>query len=825
MRVTSSMYYNNLFETNGMKLTNNLFDVNKQIASGLKIQYANEDVTTFVQTMQLDNEMTTLGQIKKSTESGLKVSTQTDVVLNEFDTSLDKMKTLLINAANGTQSQTSLDAIADEMRGLEEHFKNLANTSINGQFIFSGSAVNTKPISADGIYHGNDGTMNAFLGAQTQQQYNMSGAELFLGEEVLIKREVTSNVVNENLSAKYPDFTDPSVEGISKYITPSDTIRDLMGSVDATSANNYHFYLRGTQSDGTAFNEHIVMHDGEKVDELLTKIGEAYGNTVNLQVVNVSMNSSGQIVIEDKMKGSSKLDFHLVGSVDFDLTDKGDMANIDDPIYGVTAGTIDNLAAGETNFNNIMYDGASSAANPKLYVKSFVQSDYTVAPSTEKLISAEYTQTTPIVATDIYSITINNGDGTTTLYGGTAAQLQTDLLADNNFTVDLSDPNSIKLNTTQQGVDNGVFIQTSLENITTGSLPTQTLQKSAVPTGDSPLVYDRTQFTQDGSKLSSNVSQILKDTNAFATPSTKISQVADLSQEKAGTLDGTQLKLVGTTIDGLKFDLQIDLNSNVLPSTGSTFSLDKGVTNFSIFDMSAPTRQAVNADDMTYQQLMDVVNMAMTKNLPPPDISGVLHFHPDTTPFTAAEEYDTSIKNSKAFAQTTLSSDGKLQFVDTTSTNTKATLALFDANSGKFGGDSSVMSFNANNALTVRDPKTDFFQMIDEMITAVENYKTQPDASSGDARNVGIQNAIKMIDDLQNHVQRSHSKVGAQSNTLTNSLDRTQILELSTMSLRSSVIDTDLAEASMNLAKLSLNYEAMLSTVGKVSKLSLVNYL
>ena len=45
------------------------------------------------------------------------------------------------------------------------------------------------------------------------------------------------------------------------------------------------------------------------------------------------------------------------------------------------------------------------------------------------------------------------------------------------------------------------------------------------------------------------------------------------------------------------------------------------------------------------------------------------------------------------------------------------------------------------------------------------------------------------------------------------------------MTLRSSVIDTDLAEASLELTQLSLNYEAMLSTVGKISKLSLVNYL
>ncbi len=92
-------------------------------------------------------------------------------------------------------------------------------------------------------------------------------------------------------------------------------------------------------------------------------------------------------------------------------------------------------------------------------------------------------------------------------------------------------------------------------------------------------------------------------------------------------------------------------------------------------------------------------------------------------------------------------------------------------------------------------------------------------------RNVGIENAIVKLDDLQEHFRRSHALVGAQSNALTVSLNRTELLEISTITLRSSVIDTDLAEASLHLTQLSVNYEAMLSTVGRVSKLSLVNYL
>ena len=732
MRVTSSMYYENLYGANGSKLNTELFDVNKQIASGLKIQYASDDVATFTETMRLDNELTTLEQVKKSTESGYKISNQSDVILNDFGTSMDRFRTLLINAANDSNSDASRDAIALELRGLEKHLKNLSNTSINGQYLFSGSAVDIKPISADGTYNGNDVSMNSFLGSNSQQQYNLTGADLFLGEEILVKREVTSNVASQNLTAKYPDFTDSSISGVDKMITSSDTIRDMMGDTDNTSAtaNDHYFYLRGVKSDGTAFNQKIQMQDDDKIEGLLEEIGKAYGNTPNLKLVNISMNPNGQIVVEDKLNGSSKLDFHMIGAVDFDRTDGNNLADIDDAVYGGNAGQIDNLDGGETNFLEIINPTPPAASNP-LHIKEFVSSSF--APALN-------------AATNI--------DG---------------------------------------------------------------------------ILYDRTQFTKEGATLSSNVSQIVRDTNAFATPSTKISEVADLTQGTAGTLDGTTLKLVGKDISGVAYSVDINLTA----SSSFTVTLDTdndGVPDtssgpFDIFNMSIP-RVATDADNVTYQQLMDIMNVVSTGNT-----STLLNNTTGDALEIAA--YDSTISNSNFTGNTYLSYDGKIQFGDLLSSATKAALSLHDANSGDFtdtDGDgksdnSSVMSFNSNNSLTIRDPKTDFFKTIDEMIVAVENHKNYPDSTNAEMRNVGIENAIAMMDDLQEHVSRAHSMVGAQSNTLTNSLERTQMLEISTMTLRSSVIDTDLAEASLRLTQLTLNYEAMQYTVGKVSRLSLVNYL
>jgi len=697
MRVTQSMYYDSIYGTNNQKLTKELFDVNKQIASGLKIQYASDDVRTFTETMRLDNEVTTLGQIKKSTENGTKVSEQTDTVLSDFNSDMERMRTLLIQAANDTNDDASRDAIAKELRGLEKNLKSLANTSINGKYLFSGSAVDIKPIADDGTYNGNGDVLNAFIGNNNYQQYNISGSELFLGEEKSTRREITSNVVNDNLLK-------------TGSISSTSSIAELMGDKDTSKLNRSHFYIRGTKSDGTAFKDIISLNEDESVQDLLDKIETDYGNNS----VDISINDSGEIVVKDKLKGSSKLDFHMVSAVDYNV-------------------------------------------------------DYTGVPSDTQLGSDR-----------AYVDDIDDLDGAKTDYDTTTGS--------DYFVREFS----------KSGLQSADGAAQNIEG----------------------LVYDRTQFEQDGPLLSSNVSQIIKDGNAFASSSTKIAEVADISKGTVDTTDdtlaGSSLALSGTDINGQQYDVTIDFKSS--NDGGSQFTYNG--TKYNIYDMDPNGRKAVDADEMTYQQLMDVINMVVTDNLPASSPG-------------SEDEYDQAIKDSNLQGATSLSYDGKLNFKDLTAANTEASISLYDPNSDDFTTNSqgevtasaSIMTFNTNSALTITDPKTDFFKEIDQIITSVEDNKLYPDSSSGTMRSIGMENSLAKMDELLDHVNRIHAQVGAQSNTLNTSLSQTQTLEMSTISLRSSVIDTDMAEASLELTKLDTNYQAMLSTVGKISKLSLVNYL
>lgn len=687
MRITSSSYYSNLYGENN-KINRQLFDVNKQISSGLKIQYAHDDPITFAETLRLDDEITTLTQVKNSATSAYKVSTQTDTTIGDMVSTLDSIKTKLLNAANGSQSDTSLQAIAKELRGLQSHLKNLANSSVNGQYLFSGTASSVKPIDDNGQYQGNDKSMEAFLGSSVKQKYNISGAQLFLGEEVTTKRSISTNIPQLSLTDLYPDIMQDSATprslGTETYINGDSTIRDMMGDTDTDTTNNAYqtyFYVQGTKTDGTTFKSKIAMNMDATLNDLTDAISNMYGKNQ----VNVNINANGQIEITDKVSGSSKLDFHMVSAVDFS---GGTGADVTDSSL---------LDGGTNDFENVL-----SGTN-LLYVKEFTRS-------------------------------------------GTTAQNPATMI---------------------EGIN-----------------------------------YDQTMFTQEGAKLTSNVSQILKNTNAYATASDKLVDAAGVS-----SLNGEELTLDGTDVNGNAFNAKINFTA-----TGATFTLNGGATNYTIYDAGNP-RSAVSPDKMTYQQLMDVVNMAITGNLP--------------ASTSNATDYDTAITNAAQDGNVTLDYLGRVTFEDKNNPETVATLSMYDSKSNDFSTtQGSVLQFNSNNALTIRDPKTDFFDTIENAIRAVEEGKVRPDGTdSNDPRNIGIQNAIQMLDDVSDHVSRLQSEAGSYSQVLQASSDRADLLINSSKTLQSDKVDTDVAAATLKLQQLRLNYQALFLSIAKVSDLSLVNYL
>lgn len=802
MRVTQSSYYNNL-RKDQKNTQHEIVNVNRQIASGKSIEYGYENPEVFSDTLRLDNEINGLQQAETIAQRAVSFTDYTDSSLSDMKDVLDKFKVKLINAANDSNATSSLIAIANELHAYKDHLVNLANAKGNGKFLFSGTQLQVPPIDAAGNYNGNDGVLKAFLGDDIKQPYSIPGSELFLGENGDIHRKISTNVQLFNQSNQHPEsMIQGGVPEQKKdvLLTRFDTIRDMVGDDDSNPNNNENtfFYIRGRRSDGFSFKDRIELDSQAKVEDLLDRIGIDFGNTARSKVVDVSIDNAGYIEITDHKTGSSKIDFHMVSSTE-DVDDIDKLATI-----GAQVETYNN-----SNYNGARTNVTVSATNSKFDHRDF--SLNTVLKDINDKYATEYSLVRDVLPVGVDEIVLNGADvdgkpvknatlkigDTTTMkeyldfieynFSGKECKLRARLsdgqilLADDSITRFESSELFLSMKAKEKGADIKGF------------------------TALSGLEYDRAYWAKDGSKLTASVPQITKKDNLRATNSTKILDVAgDI------TTIGTHLALQGKDIYGKDFNYTLNFDKD--PKC-ATFTNNDTHKSYDIISHGYTT----GGDELTYQQLFDVMGMIMTNNVPV-----------SSAP-TYIEDYIDGVRNADDMIKIGFTQTGQLTIQDKLHSVTKMEMAMFDKKTNDYSDTKTrnpLLTFHANNTITVDDPKTDFFALIDGAIKAVELERKHADGTnSKDPRNIGVQNSIVSIEHLMDQVTNSHSKNGAQSNSIRFAQDRNAAWIVNAKAVQSKVIDTDVAEASMKFNQLSNNYQAMLSTVGKVNKLALVNYL
>ena len=308
--------------------------------------------------------------------------------------------------------------------------------------------------------------------------------------------------------------------------------------------------------------------------------------------------------------------------------------------------------------------------------------------------------------------------------------------------------------------------------------------------------YDRRGFEKDGNTLSSNISQMVIETGEYATNKTKLSEVAGVA------LNAKQFTLNGLDRSGNAFNAQIDFANPT-----STFSLDGGVTNYTIFDATGGTTTAI---DMTYRQLGDIIGMITSGNLPA-----------TTNTFS---DYTDAINSSKGAVEVELDYKGRLEIHDKFNSQSPIEFSMYDTNADS-STTTSALTFMANDAVKIEDPNMDFFKDLDGMIDSVRTGRFRMDGNSDDPRKIGMQNSLSRIDHIMDHVTKEHTKIGSYSNALSRANERSELLSINIQTVRSSVIDVDIGEAYMKFNQLSNSYQAMLSTSAKINSMSLLNYM
>lgn len=307
--------------TDGQSLLNKY---NLQLQTGQLIQHSFENANIYINGSRLEYEIANINQIMQGTQSAQEMAKNTDTALKNITELLEKFKVLLTKAASDGNSQTSREAIAKELKLIKESIVNIANTSINGQYLFAGSNTGIKPFDKYGNYTGNKDNIFVVSGSGTEIPYNVPGWDLFFKPDTNENKVISTNVsfVDNRYGKDEADkrkFLDE--ESQFSHLIGQNYIQNGKLDPDKNFNKDYDdklpfpstaMYIQGVRPDGTSFKATINVGPEDKIGDVLNNIGKLYGNTETNKVVDVTMNDSGQIEIKNLKDGNSSLDFHAV---------------------------------------------------------------------------------------------------------------------------------------------------------------------------------------------------------------------------------------------------------------------------------------------------------------------------------------------------------------------------------------------------------------------------------------------------------------------------------------------------------------------------------
>ena len=856
MRVTQFTLYNN-FILNQQKDLEALTKVQTQLSSGRKIEYMYDDPVIFTKDLKFQEEINSFEEIKKSAQFAKTFANETDTILNEISNTLNSFKVKLIQAANDTNNLTSREAIAKELKGELNHLRDLANTSLDGKYIFSGSAFDTVPIDENFNYQGNDKKVKAFLGKGVEREYNIDGKSLFLGRDDDYKKHLSLNVVQYNKLKEFPNFVvrkdgklyidkDNSQDSIankegihSQNITISDVnapirvltgIRDFRNSDGTYTSGTNYFFIKGKKSDGTPINASFSLSNDDSIKTLLDKIGEVYGNTSTSKNVDVYLNDAGEIQIKDLNSGKMITDFYMVAAGKSDRNQSAP-TSIKDLIKGDLNKSYDIAIFQKSNFNSIRNLDTISASGGFKDNKTFkFFSNFKLLDNSRDAIASDKIQ--DVIGVSAYDASDGNIANIDHLeLSGTDVNGNS---VDVNFSIDSNTTMQDLLNTIKNnfGVDarieNGEIIMED-NTINNNQKSKFSLSITAKEANNSNLEAFRSEdianfnelfFEKNGNTLESNVSHIIADKEYIYKNGNLIIQTNPDAQSYA-----SENSVIADTINNVSFPQTIemrffDVNGNFKRATItlrdtpdsnghlSTFEIDGKV--YDILNESGektPAHTHITTIDYLDDKTCKLCQKEkVTKGVTFKQLADVVSML--VTQNLPDNSYEDAVKAANQIVKASIDDKGRF-YLRTNNSNIR--VSLFSDN----------FSFQANDAISIDKPQIDFFDTLKKAIKAVESGENFANST----RNFGIQGAIEAIEHVMDRVRRSHAKIGAISQEFDLSIDRVEMLKNHVLSLQSQNIDTDIGEATMRLNSIETSYKALLASIAKVNNLTLLNFL
>lgn len=202
MRVTQSMLSNNMLR-NLSSSYGKMSKLQDQITSGKKITRPSDDPVIAIKGMGYRTEIDKVKQFTRNIGEVHNWLDTTDATLGEAGDALNRVKELIVQAANDTNTADDREKIQAEINQIREQLQDLSNTQSGGKYIFSGTNT-LSPLYTDVTYYDHNEIQKHYDNLTTSLKQAQDAKTAYTGTDPVVIADLDTAV--NNAQTAFGDF-------------------------------------------------------------------------------------------------------------------------------------------------------------------------------------------------------------------------------------------------------------------------------------------------------------------------------------------------------------------------------------------------------------------------------------------------------------------------------------------------------------------------------------------------------------------------------------------------------------------------------------------
>ncbi|MDI4661047.1 MULTISPECIES: flagellar hook-associated protein FlgL [Cobetia] len=315
--------------------------VSEQLATGRRVVNPSDDPSAASQAVTISQSQAVNEQFSDSRTTARNNLSIEESALNQVTDTITRVQSLIVQAGNGTLSDSDRDALATEIEGNREVLLGLANsTDGNGNYLFGGMSGDTAPFDEDGSYRGDDEQRQQRVDSSRLMEVNHTGSQIFGGVasgNQQLARQTSESASSLPITFKGPEVIDASarVDGAAYSV-----------SIDAAGVT-----ISGTDAEG---NDLSILDD--EGNPLPSPVAFSDGMTLAFNGLSMTLSGDEQQVAEAQASGKATQLVIEEGEASADL-----FANLDGLITALS--TPIESEADQAAFNNAISTASRQFSN------------------------------------------------------------------------------------------------------------------------------------------------------------------------------------------------------------------------------------------------------------------------------------------------------------------------------------------------------------------------------------------------------------------------------------------------------------------------------